>query len=132
MNRPNSSHCLLCACRIRAGKDCLPRTEDGTSVSWHHLNNMQVLVFDIIYSPVSTFQSYFQRLVKSVRNPGALFNSTPNANPSNALQSFRNVNTAQMVSGAVIVAELLGFFTVGEMIGRMKLVGYRGEHGEHH
>ncbi|KUJ08717.1 uncharacterized protein LY89DRAFT_599306 [Mollisia scopiformis] len=78
--------------------------------------------------PVSTFQSYFQRLVKSFRNPSALLNSTPNATPSNALQSFRNINTAQLVSGAVIVAEVLGFFTVGEMIGRMKLVGYRGEH----
>jgi F-type H+-transporting ATPase subunit g len=26
----------------------------------------------------------------------------------------------------------LGFFTVGEMIGRFKLVGYRGDTGAHH
>jgi len=82
--------------------------------------------------PVSTFQSYFQRLVKSFRNPSALFNQAPSATPTNLLQSFRNINTAQLVSGAVVVAEVLGFFTVGEMIGRMKLVGYRGDHGEHH
>ena len=31
----------------------------------------------------------------------------------------------------VVTAEVLGFFTVGEMIGRFKLVGYRGDR-EHH
>ena len=36
-----------------------------------------------------------------------------------------------MVSVGVIGAEVLGFFTVGEMIGRFKLVGYRGDM-EHH
>ena len=36
-----------------------------------------------------------------------------------------------MISGGVIVAEVLGFFTVGEMLGRLKLVGYRGDR-EHH
>jgi F-type H+-transporting ATPase subunit g len=42
------------------------------------------------------------------------------------------MNQAQMVSAGVIVAEVLGFFTVGEIIGRMKLVGYRGEvHHDH-
>ncbi|KAE8451419.1 hypothetical protein EG329_004048 [Mollisiaceae sp. DMI_Dod_QoI] len=82
--------------------------------------------------PISTFQSYFQRLVKSFRNPSALFNQAPSATPTNILQSVRNINTAQLVSGAVVVAEVLGFFTAGEMIGRMKLVGYRGDHGEHH
>jgi len=80
---------------------------------------------------VSTFQSYFQRLVKSVRNPGALF-STANPTPSSILQQVRNINTTQVVYGAVIGAELLGFFTVGEMIGRFKLVGYRGDTGAHH
>ncbi|CZR54940.1 related to F1F0-ATP synthase subunit G [Phialocephala subalpina] len=83
--------------------------------------------------PVSTFQSYFQRFVKSFRNPSALLQSAPSATPANALQTIRNINRTQVVSGAVVFAELLGFFTVGEMIGRMKLVGYRGDtHGEHH
>jgi F-type H+-transporting ATPase subunit g len=48
------------------------------------------------------------------------------------LNSIRNISTAQLVSGAVIGAELLGFFTVGEMIGRFKLIGYRGDTGAHH
>lgn len=37
-----------------------------------------------------------------------------------------------MVGGAVVLAEALGFFSVGEMLGRFKLVGYRGSKGEHH
>jgi hypothetical protein len=42
------------------------------------------------------------------------------------------MNTAQLATYGVIFAELLGFFTVGEMIGRFKLVGYRGEKEAHH
>jgi len=83
--------------------------------------------------PVSTFQEYFQRVVKSVRNPGALFSSTANnATPTNVLQQVRSINTSQLVAGAVIGAELLGFFTIGEIIGRFKLVGYRGDTDAHH
>lgn len=49
------------------------------------------------------------------------------------LNSVRNMSREQMISAGVIGAEVLGFFTVGEMIGRMKLVGYRGEvHHEDH
>ena len=36
-----------------------------------------------------------------------------------------------MAAVGVVGAEVLGFFTVGEMIGRLKLVGYRGDK-EHH
>jgi F-type H+-transporting ATPase subunit g len=53
--------------------------------------------------------------------------------PGNIVSQARSISTGQLVAGGVIVAELLGFFTVGEMIGRMKLIGYHG-HGsaEHH
>jgi F-type H+-transporting ATPase subunit g len=77
--------------------------------------------------PVSTFQSYFQTLLKGLRNPGPLISQT-----TNSLQSLRNLDSAKLVTGGVVVAEVLGFFTVGEMIGRMKLVGYRGETDSHH
>jgi len=72
--------------------------------------------------PLATFQAYFQNAWKSVRNPGALFQS-----PASALRQARNVSRAQLVAGGVLVAECLGFFTVGEMIGRFKLIGYHGE-----
>jgi len=58
--------------------------------------------------------------------------SVNKANPEGVLQRIRNVNSAQMITAGVIGAELLGFFTVGEMIGRMKLIGYRGETSSHH
>jgi F-type H+-transporting ATPase subunit g len=52
--------------------------------------------------------------------------------PNQAIGRVRNVSRGQFVAGAVVFAEVLGFFTVGEMIGRMKLIGYRGEvHHEH-
>lgn len=83
--------------------------------------------------PVSTFQAYFQRVVKSVRNPAALFSTAERTvTPSNILQQIRNVDRAQLAAVGVVGAEMLGFFTVGEMIGRFKLVGYRGDTGAHH
>jgi F-type H+-transporting ATPase subunit g len=46
--------------------------------------------------------------------------------------SVRNINRQQMASIAVVGAEVLGFFTIGTMIGRLKIVGYHGEvHHEH-
>jgi F-type H+-transporting ATPase subunit g len=52
--------------------------------------------------------------------------------PESILSSVRNVNGKQLASIGVVFAELLGFFTVGTMIGRMKVVGYHGEvHHEH-
>ncbi|RFU27416.1 hypothetical protein B7463_g8911, partial [Scytalidium lignicola] len=81
--------------------------------------------------PVTTFQQYFQTLVKSVRDPSRLL-SGASSTPSNVINQIRNVNASQLAAGGVIFAEVLGFFTVGEMIGRMKLVGYRGEPSAHH
>ncbi|TVY23011.1 ATP synthase subunit g, mitochondrial [Lachnellula hyalina] len=78
--------------------------------------------------PVSAFQSYYQRLLQIARNPGPAISQA-----SNTVSQLRsNLNTAKVVSGSVIVAELLGFWTVGEMIGRFKLVGYHGDTGAHH
>ncbi|KAK4136552.1 hypothetical protein BT67DRAFT_374432 [Trichocladium antarcticum] len=73
---------------------------------------------------VSTFQTYFQNLWKQLQNPGAFLSSLfQSANP----QQARNISRTQVAAGGVILAECLGFFTVGEMIGRFKLIGYHGE-----
>ena len=46
---------------------------------------------------------------------------------------IKGVSNAQLATAGVIAAECLGFFTVGEMIGRFKIVGYHGEPaGAHH
>ncbi|MDF2444738.1 MAG: F-type H+-transporting ATPase subunit g, partial [Subtercola sp.] len=84
---------------------------------------------------------------KQLKNPSTLFRSAVHspaaqtasnvahkavANPKSLLEQVRNINRAQVVAGGVVVAEVLGFFTIGEMIGRMKLVGYHGKTDAHH
>lgn len=82
------------------------------------------------HSSAATFQSYFNRALSAVKNPGSLLQSTATntANaPASAINQARNISTTQFVGAGVLFAEVLGFFTVGEMIGRFKLVGYHGE-----
>ena len=71
---------------------------------------------------MSTFQSFYQNLI---RNPTAVFGKSP-------VSTLRNASGAQIAAGAVVVGEVLGFFTVGEMLGRMKVIGYRGDTAAHH
>lgn len=77
-------------------------------------------------SSAATFQTFYQNAWNSIRT-GSIFSS-----PQNLLNTVRNLTTVQLATGGVVLAEVLGFFTVGEMIGRMKLVGYHGETGSHH
>lgn len=74
----------------------------------------------------STFQGFYQNLWQSIQNRSIIRSS------QNFLQQIRGLSTAQIATGGVVLAECLGFFTVGEMIGRFKLVGYHGEVGSHH
>ena len=87
------------------------------------------------FSSLQTFQSYGNSLVNTLRNPSKISSAAPaasNVTPEAAINTVRNVNRAQLATAGVVFAEVLGFFTVGEMIGRMKIVGYRGEvHHEH-
>ncbi|KAF2753168.1 mitochondrial F1F0-ATP synthase-like protein g subunit [Pseudovirgaria hyperparasitica] len=84
---------------------------------------------------LQTFQSYYQNAINSIRG-GSIKNAAPSAQsfqPSNILGQIRSMSHAQYASAGVIAAEVIGFFTIGEIIGRMKLVGYRGgKHGEGH
>ncbi|KAI0804354.1 GroES-like protein [Xylaria sp. FL0064] len=80
---------------------------------------------------VETFQSYFQNVWK---NPMSLLQSAAKTaqQPGSILQRVQNLNRAQLVAGGVVAAECLGFFTVGEMIGRFKIIGYHGENPSVH
>lgn len=80
--------------------------------------------------PMSTFQSYFQQTIKNLRHPSSFLPKNTSANAegvASAAGSFRNLSNAQLAAGAVVFAECLGFFTIGEIIGRFKLIGYRGD-----
>merc|ERR1712169_113055 len=85
-------------------------------------------------APPSTAQ--FQPLINVFRNPrsiGSTMSSmTSSVNPESLLSTVRNVNSQQLTTAGIVFAQVLGFFTVGEMIGRFKVVGYHGEpHHEH-
>ena len=53
-------------------------------------------------------------------------------NPQSFLTRIRNMDSETMLAAGIVTAETLGFFCVGEMIGRFKIVGYRGGQSEHH
>lgn len=82
---------------------------------------------------LTAFQTYAQPLIRAIRHPSTAFVQTTESSsvtPGNILTRIRNMTSKEMATAGVVAAEVLGFFTVGEMIGRMKLVGYRG--GEEH
>lgn len=53
-------------------------------------------------------------------------------NPQSLLQRVRDMDSATLLAVGIVGAETIGFFCVGEMLGRLKIVGYRGGHSEHH
>ncbi|KAH7112469.1 mitochondrial F1F0-ATP synthase-like protein g subunit [Dendryphion nanum] len=73
------------------------------------------------------FQKFFQPLLSGLRNPSTLLQQ-----PANLINQARSASQGQWVSAGVVAAEVLGFFTVGEMIGRFKIVGYRSKAQAHH
>ena len=99
-------------------------------------SNGCLLTIDLVdYRSLATMQSYYQPLINSLRSPGTLLsqassqasNAARTYTPEAILKSIRNINAQQLATVGVVGAEVLGFFTVGTMIGRMKIVGYRGE-----
>ncbi|OXV08683.1 hypothetical protein Egran_03554 [Elaphomyces granulatus] len=74
---------------------------------------------------LSTFQTYFQPLINAIRNPSTLKNFY--FSPQSILARVSNLDKRELAFVGVTAAEVIGFFTVGEMIGRFKIVGYRGE-----
>jgi F-type H+-transporting ATPase subunit g len=74
---------------------------------------------------LSTFQTYFQPIINAIRNPSTLKNFY--FSPQSILARVWNLDKRELAFVGVTAAEVIGFFTVGEMIGRFKIVGYRGE-----
>ena len=61
-------------------------------------------------------------------------NQAGSMSPQTVLQRVRNIDIKTAVTVGVISAEVFGFFKVGEILGRFKIVGYRSSnaHEEHH
>ncbi|KAF7846021.1 hypothetical protein BT93_L5570 [Corymbia citriodora subsp. variegata] len=77
---------------------------------------------------MASFQSYGQRVMNAARNPLAQGPS----DPSQAVSSVLRMDSKQLAVAGVVAAEVIGFFTVGECIGRMKFIGYRSSAPAHH
>ncbi|GMF76349.1 unnamed protein product [Aspergillus oryzae] len=75
-------------------------------------------------------KSFYQPLINAFRSPAALKNANF-VSPGDIAARVRNASPKELALAGVTLAEVIGFFTVGEMIGRMNIVGYRG-HPEHH
>jgi F-type H+-transporting ATPase subunit g len=82
-------------------------------------------------SDVATFQTYFANIFSKLRS-GTLFKQAEGTQPTSVLNRVRNMPTAQWATVGIVAAEVIGFFSVGEMIGRMKIVGYRSSAPAHH
>lgn len=77
---------------------------------------------------MATFQSFYECAWQMIRRPGAIRESVSKyVKPTQGSGLVRGVSNAQLAAAGVVAAECLGFFTVGEMLGRFKLVGYHGE-----
>ena len=91
---------------------------------------------------MQTIQSYLTPIQNAVRNPSSVTSRTVSAaentaetainNPQSFMESVRNMDSTALLTAGVVAAEAVGFFCIGEMIGRLKIVGYRAEQQEHH
>lgn len=89
-------------------------------------------------SSLATFKTYYQPVIKSLQAPTAtikcIYDTTFTLSTyCNAVGKARALSKAQWAGASIVALEVLGFFSVGEMIGRRKIVGYRGDvaHEEH-
>ncbi|EFE30902.1 ATP synthase subunit g [Trichophyton mentagrophytes] len=79
---------------------------------------------------MATFQSYLYSALNSLRQPSTIFASL--RNPNGSVSRLRNFDAKQWAIVGITTAEVIGFFSVGEMLGRFKVVGYRGEVAHEH
>lgn len=90
---------------------------------------------------MQTVQSQIEPLLHVFRNPAGVGSRTAKAaeasadaainNPQSFVTRLRNLDHATLAAVGVAAAETIGFFSVGEMIGRFKIVGYRSTGGHH-
>lgn len=101
-------------------------------------NLKHIYIYHILiprFSDMATVQGYLKPMQNALRNPTNLFirtSESSSAQPVNILNRVRSMTRTQWISAGIVTAEVLGFFTVGEMIGRWKIVGYRSKALAHH
>jgi F-type H+-transporting ATPase subunit g len=91
---------------------------------------------------MQTIQSYLTPLQNAARNPQSVLSrgsqtaasatDTAVNNPQSFLTRLRNLDSATLTQVGIVTAETIGFFSIGEMLGKFKIVGYRSEAPAHH
>ena len=91
---------------------------------------------------MQTLQPYLTRVQNAVRNPQSLLQrgseqasavaDTAVTKPETFLVRLRNLDSATLTQVGVVTAETIGFFSIGEMLGKFKIVGYRSSAPAHH
>ncbi|PUU75877.1 mitochondrial ATP synthase g subunit-domain-containing protein [Tuber borchii] len=84
---------------------------------------------------VETFQKTFSPILNMLKHPRALIDSawaSPTLQPTYILTQLRQLTSKEYAQFSVLGAEVIGFYTIGKMIGRRKIVGYRGGNSDHH
>lgn len=87
---------------------------------------------------MQAIQTYLTPVTNALRNPQSLMSGAQGTaqsaanNPRTYLQRLRSMETETLMTTGIVTAETIGFFCIGEMIGRFKIVGYRGGKNEHH
>lgn len=110
-----------------ARQDCIPGPKDESTVR----ADVKIPIessLKVPQSSMSTFQAYMSPMINAIRNPSNMLTQTSTSSamqPTSILSRIRNINSTQMVGAGVVAAEVLGFFTVGQMLGRRKIIGYR-------
>ena len=87
---------------------------------------------------MATISQHLQPVMNALKNPSGLLNAgartaeSASAQPVNVLNRLRGLSRTQWIGAGIVAAEVAGFFSIGEIIGRFKLVGYRTrDHSEH-
>ncbi|GIZ42472.1 hypothetical protein CKM354_000574200 [Cercospora kikuchii] len=90
-----------------------------------------------------TVQNVIAPIRNAVSNPTAVGSRTAKAaektadqainSPQSFLERLRNLDSATLTQVGIVTAETIGFFSIGEIIGRFKIIGYRSNAAhEHH
>lgn len=77
-------------------------------------------------STIEVFQTTHKSLWQTIKSGYAKMDGAA------IVQRVRNTSRADVANAGVVACELLGFWTVGEMIGKRKIVGYRHKVESHH
>ncbi|KAH8152624.1 uncharacterized protein LAJ45_03465 [Morchella importuna] len=90
---------------------------------------------------LETFRTTFSPVINTLKGlrtaPSATISNMSsqtaslNMSPRYLLERLQSISRAQVLAGGVLAAEVIGFFTIGEIIGRRKLIGYRGAEQHH-